>query len=74
MLQKAADNIIENILKAIKTLKYSPRLYHEIDKIDYLNRRYRRVIVKNYIILYVFDSKNSIVYVSHIFYGRKNYL
>ena len=38
-----------------------------------LKRTYRRIIIKNYIILYTIDEKNRKIFVSHMYYSGKNY-
>lgn len=75
---------LKNNLSAIKIIKYANEkvlklsnnynLYIRIKKIDNLKREYRRIIVKNFIIIYTVDYNRKIVYVSHIIYKRRNYL
>ena len=50
------------------------KYYAEIDKSDELKRIYRKIVIKNFIILYTIDENNSVVYVSHMYYGGRNYL
>lgn len=70
----AAKNLMQEIENSIRRLESSPRLYPEIEKIDELHRRYRRIAVKNYVILYTFDENNDVVFISHIYYGKRDYL
>ena len=72
--EKAAKNLMRKVEKSIKSLKHSPKMYAEIEKIDELKRKYRRIVIKNFIILYTIDEDNEVVYVSHMFYGGRNYL
>jgi len=72
--EKAAQKLMQLIEKEFERLEYSPLLYPEIEKIDQLKRRYRRIIVKNYIILYILEQKDNAVYVFHIYNGRRNYI
>lgn len=72
--KKAAYNLMEQVEKEIQRLKKSPEIYTEIEKIDELKRRYRIIVIKNYVILYTIDNANKIVYVAHMYYGRRNYL
>ena len=51
-----------------------PQIHTKIEKYDSLKRIYRRIVIKNFIILYTIDEENKIVYVSHMYYGRRNYL
>lgn len=71
---KAARDLMEQIDQEIQRLSFSPKMYIEIEKYDELQRKYRRGVIKNYILLYTIEEKNKTVYVSHMFYGRRNYL
>lgn len=71
---KAAQNLMQKVEKHIQVLRYSPRMYPKIRKIDNLRRRYRRIVINNYIILYTIDEQKKIVFISHMYYGGKNYI
>ena len=49
-------------------------MYMEIEKHDETNRVYHKIVVKNYIVLYTIDEENKKVFISHMFYSRRNYL
>lgn len=70
----AAKRLLQLFEIEISKLKYSPRMYRMIEKYDEVKRKYRRIIVRNYVILYTIDEENRIVYISHIYYGKSNYL
>ena len=70
----AADNLMKKVNKEIERIKYSPYEYEEINSYDDFGRKYRRIIIKNYIILYTIDEKYKKIYISNMFYGRRNYL
>ena len=70
----AAEELMALVEEKVQNLKYAPRIYAEIEKIDELRRRYRRIVVNNYIILYTIDEDNDVVYVAHMYYGSSNYL
>ena len=72
--QKAAKDLMRLVELQINKLKLQPKLCIEIEKIDDLKRRYRRMVVKNYVILYAIDEKKKVVFISHMYYGRANYL
>lgn len=72
--EKAAKSFTKQVKNEIEKLQYTPEMYAEIEKYDELNRRYRRIIIKNFIILYTVDEMNLIVYISKIYYGKRNYL
>lgn len=56
--RNAAKSIMQKIEIAIQKLKYAPKIYMQIEKTDESERIYRRIVVKNYIILYTIDEKN----------------
>ena len=72
--ETAAKELMILVEKKIQMLKEEPKIHTEIEKMDELKRRYRRVVVKNYVILYTIDEEKHIVYVSHMYYGLRNYL
>ena len=37
-------------------------------------RKYRRMVINNYVILYTIDKAEKNVYVAHIYYGGRNYI
>lgn len=72
--EKAAKRLMEKVEEEVQRLKYAPEIHTQIEKYDDLKRKYRRIVIKNYVILYTIDEENKIVYVSHMYYGRRNYL
>lgn len=58
----------------IQKLKDTPEMCMEIDKYNELNRKYRRMIIKNYVVLYTIDKTKKVIYIAHVYYTRKNYL
>ena len=50
-----------------------PKIYPKIEISNELQREYRRIIIKNYIILYTIEEENKRVFISHMYYRRKNY-
>lgn len=35
---------------------------------------FRRMVVKNFVVLYTVDDSKKKVYIVHMYYGRRNYL
>lgn len=70
----AAKRLMSEVTNRILDLAESPQLYSKIEKVDKLKREYRRIVVKNYVVLYTIDSEKRTVYISHMIYGRRNYL
>ncbi len=72
--EKAAKSLMEQVEIEVQKLKYAPKIHTEIEKFDELQRRYRRIVIKNYIILYTIDDNNEVIYISHMYYGKRDYI
>jgi len=72
--ESAAKNLMNKVEQKVQALKFAPKIHIEIDRVDELKRKYRKLIVKNYIILYTIDEENHKVFVSHMYYGGRNYM
>ena len=75
--KEIAEKLILKVFERVLDLRESPRLYMKIGKFNIYNglqRVYRRMIVDNYIILYTVNYESQEVFISHMFYKRKNYL
>ena len=72
--ENAAKRLMNKVEQEIQRLTDLPKIYAEIGKIDELKRVYRRIVVNNYVILYTIDEDNEVVFVSHMYYGGRNYL
>ena len=70
----AAKRLFLKINDKISHLSKNPYIYSKAGKIDKLKREYRKIVIGNYIVLYTLDFENKKVYISHIIYGRRNYL
>lgn len=70
----SAKRLMTEVTDKILKLENAPELYMKIGKADRLKREYHRMVVKNYVILYTIDYEKRIVYVSHMIYGKRNYL
>lgn len=69
----AADRIYEKIFKELKRLEDSPLIHMKIENTNDFKLYYRKIIVKNYIVLYTINEDKNEVYVTHIFYSKSNY-
>lgn len=72
--KEAAKRLMRKMRKTVMDLAESPRLYAKIEKKDRMKREFRRILVDNYIILYTIDEDKKTVYISHMYYGKRNYL
>lgn len=61
--EKAAKDLMGKVEESVQALKYSPKIYAEIESFDELRRQDRRIVIKNFVILYTIDEDNSVVYV-----------
>ncbi len=71
---KSAVKVVKEFKTKILTLSETPKLYPKINKRNRAKKTYRRLIVKNFIVLYTVDDNQKLVFISHIFFNRKNYL
>ena len=55
-------------------LSEGPYLYMRIDTSNNSHNNFRRIVVNNYVILYLVSESNHTVYISHMYYGKKNYM
>lgn len=73
-----ANNLAVKLLKTVKIkigkLIQMPKLYPIINKQNRAKLEYRRIVVRNYVILYTVDDNQKIVYISHMYFKRKKYL
>ena len=70
----AARNLMNKIQELISNLASTPKMYEEIKSYMGLKRRYRRIIIDNYVLLYTIDDEKKQVYVSHMYCGVADYL
>ena len=71
---KAAKRLMTDVTDKVLDLANTPEIYMKIGKVDRLKREYHRMVVKNYVILYTIDFEKKTVFISHMIYGRRNYL
>lgn len=72
--REAAKRLMKKMKKAVMDLAEAPRIYTEIEKKDRRKRDFRRIVINNYVILYTIDEEKKTVYISHMYYGKRNYL
>lgn len=72
--EKAAKDLMKNLEEEFRNLKSMPQIHTKIEKVDdELMRNYRRIVIKNFVVLYTIDEEHKIVYISHMYYGKRNY-
>ena len=67
-----AKKIKAEIIASIKTLKQKEVEWQEDDFLTYLNKKHKRLICGNYKIIYYFNLKDNIVYVTDVFDSRQD--
>lgn len=70
----ASNRLRKKIMYNVFLLESSPRMFAEIEKTDKTKRFYRRFVIDNYVVLYTIDEIKKIIYISHVYYGGKNYM
>ena len=70
----AAKRLMSKLNEKILKLCKDANIYMKIGKADRLKNEYYRIVVNNYVVLYTIDFTNKKVYISHIVYGKRNYL
>ena len=71
--ENAAIRLMRKMRDKVMDLKDSPEIFAKIPKKGRRNEEFRKIVVDNYVILYTIDEKKKIIYISHMYYGRKNY-
>lgn len=49
-------------------------MYAESDKKDRKGRKYRKIIIDNYVILYSIIEEDNVILISHMYYDGQNYM
>lgn len=70
----AANKFMVNIKRAVFYIKYEPKMYRKIKRLRDVKREYRRVVIKNYVILYTIDEEKSVIYIAYVYYKKSNYI
>lgn len=70
----AAKRLMRKMRENVMDLAESPKIYAKIEKKDRMKREFRRMVVDNFIVLYTIDENKKTIYISHMYYGRRNYL
>ena len=72
--KEAAKRLMKKMRKNVMDLAKAPEIYVKLEKKDRMKREFRRMEIDNYIILYTIDESKKTIYISHMYYGRRNYL
>ena len=69
----AAIGFLDDVEKSYKNIIENPLMYSFCNDNKLRNQGYRKIPIKNYIILYSVDEKAKTAAVMRIFYGGRNY-
>ena len=70
----AAKKLMKKMRDNVMALAESPEIYVILPKKDRRKRDFRRMVVDNYVILYTIDESKKTIYISHMYYGKRNYM
>ena len=70
----AASALLDKIEGCFSLLKSTPRMFNECVDTHLKNRRYRKALIDNYLLIFRIDENSRIVYVLRFFYGAQNYI
>ena len=71
---QAASELADEISKCYTNLASIPNIYEMCNDARNRAKGYRRLVVKNYIVVYRVDEEEIVVYILRIFYGKRNYI
>lgn len=67
----AADNLAEKVVSAVEKLTEMPYRYPVYYPIKPLQREYRKIIVKNYLVFYWVEEEKHLVTIARVIYGGR---
>ena len=70
----AASGFLDDVSNGYKTIKANPYLYSVCSDAWLAAMGVRKVVIKNYLILYRVDENRQTVFVLRIVYGGRNYV
>ncbi len=70
----ASNRLREKVMYNVLLLEKTPNMFEVIGKIDRVKRKYRRIVINNYVVLYTIDEDKNTIYIAHIYYGGRNYI
>ena len=71
---KAANDLLDDILKCYDNISLNPLMYALCDNDRLKSKNYRKAVIKNYIMFYRVDEEKRIIYIMRFIYGRRDYI
>ena len=69
----AATSFANDVMESYVNLSENPFMYALCSDPYLAGKGYRKIVIKNYIILYRIDREQNIVYIIRVIYGGRNY-
>ena len=70
---QAADAFLDDVEASYHRLVDNPFIYAKCDDHLLQRRGYRKIAIKNYLVLFRIDEENQMVYIVRIVYGGRSY-
>ncbi len=70
---QAASRFLDDVEQAYRRIVENPRLFAFCHDERLQKQGYRKIVIKNYLVLYREDAEASVVYVVRIVYGARDY-
>jgi plasmid stabilization system protein ParE len=71
--ETAAIRFLDALDAAYVNLAENPYMYEQSRIPRLLRRGYRKIVIMNYILLYLVDEENKTVHIARLFYGKRDY-
>lgn len=68
----ASSELSNSIFSAIDRLAEFPYIYPVLEQKHKKSSAYRKMIVKNYLVIYFIDETTRTVFIEHVVYARRN--
>lgn len=68
-----AKRFYKSIVNELNSLEYLPERNKKIESFNYKERNIRKLLFKNYIIIYEVNNNKNQVFILHIFHTSQNY-
>ncbi len=70
----AAASFLDDVEKGYHAVADNPRMYSLCNDSRLSKDRYRKIVIKNYLILYRIDDEMQTIFIVRIIYGGRNYI
>lgn len=70
---QAAESLLEEMEQSIRRLGHFPYTGSPVADVSLADRGYRKLVVKNYLIFYLVDTKQKQIVIMRILYGAREY-